>query len=96
MAAVARLHQRRSERTPAKIPVVLLVESEGGKFEWSASTADLSDHGLKIKSNIPLTRGESLEVVFGGASEGARHCRVVWVGGAGFAQAGELGLEFLN
>jgi hypothetical protein len=78
------------------IPVTLIVESGGKRIGHPSYMVDVSERGIKIKANVPVTIGQIVEVV---PAEGPRHAvpsRVVWVGKAGSDQEGRLGLEFLD
>jgi hypothetical protein len=78
------------------IPVTLIVESGGKRIGHPSYMVDVSERGIKIKANVPVTIGQIVEVV---PAEGPRHSvrsRVVWVGKAGSDQEGRLGLEFLD
>jgi hypothetical protein len=87
---------RRSERKPAKIAVILLVESEVGQVEHEAYTSDLSQYGVRLQSGIPLSPGQLVGVIpTNGPGFGLRG-RVIWTGRAESDLAGEAGLEFLQ
>jgi hypothetical protein len=46
----------RSQRTPATIPIRLVVDSEGFRVEHEASTVDLSVQGIKVRAPLALFR----------------------------------------
>lgn len=77
--------------------IVLIVEAEGEKLENDASTVDLSQHGVRIKSSTgALTPGQIVEVIPTEGLTCAVRSRVVWVGPAGSDQKDQAGLEFLS
>ena len=69
---------RKSERIPATIPIILLVESEGFKIEHQGSTIDLSVGGLRIRAPLALAPGETVGIITQGDSRHAISTRVVW------------------
>ena len=91
---LARPTPRRVERWVGLMPITLLVETSGDKFEHRASTVDLSKRGLRIRTTASLTAGQTLDVYSPTGRLG--HCRVVWVTGAGDERPGEVGLEILK
>ena len=93
LAAVAEPLPRRAERWAGVMPVSLLVERGGRKFEQIASTVDLSDLGMRIRTTTALSQGQTLEVFCWGKRVGC--CRVVWVSAAGSDRPGEVGLQIL-
>ncbi len=96
MARDPNVFSRRYDRVPVSIPVTLIIESEGKRIGHPSYMVDVSERGIKIKANVPVTIGQVVEVV---PAEGPRYAvrsRVVWVGKAGSDQEGRLGLEFLD
>jgi len=86
--------KRRSERQPAQIKVTLVIE--GNEAEQLASTMDLSQHGLRLQSDLSLAPGQPVGLLLSYNPSCVIGARVVWVGKADSAQAGQAGLEFLN
>ena len=93
IAAITEPAARRVERWAGVMPVTLLVESDGRTYEQPASTVDLSQRGLRIRTTAALSQGQALEVTRGGKRVGL--CRVVWVSPGGFERPSEVGLEIL-
>jgi hypothetical protein len=93
LAAIGETSPRRLERWSGVMPVTLVVDSQGMKFEQPASTVDLSDRGMRIRTTATLTQGQTLEVFCWGKRVGC--CRVVWVSPGGVDRPGEVGLEIL-
>jgi hypothetical protein len=87
---------RRSERIHVSIPVTIIVEFEGKKVGHPSYLIDVSERGVKVKANVPVTLGQIVEVIPTGGPRYSVRSRVVWVGKAGSEQEGRLGLEFLE
>ena len=86
----------RSQRTPAAIPIRLVVESEGFRVEHEASTVDLSVQGVKVRAPLGLFPGETVGII---ARRDSRHvisARVVWVQRVEADRWSLAGLEFLE
>ncbi len=92
--AIARPTPRRVERWVGLMPVTLLVESAGQKFESRASTVDLSSRGLRIRTTTALAPGQTLDVYSTTGRLG--RCRVVWAESAGSDRPSEVGLEIID
>ncbi len=87
---------RRCERIYVRIPITLIVESEGMKVVHEAHTVDLSQRGVRVRSELALSRGQKIEVIPNEDRKYVVPGRVVWVGAAGSEQHSEAGLEFLQ
>ena len=86
----------RAPRIPATIPIRLVVEYEGVRFEAEASTVDLSVQGVRVRTSLALLPGGKVGVI---PREDYRHAipaRVVWTQRAGTDQWSLAGLEFLE
>ena len=92
-AAIAEPSPRRTERWNGVMPVTLIVDAQGMKFEQPASTVDLSERGMRIRTTATLSQGQMLEVYCWGKRVGC--CRVVWLSPGGTDRPGEVGLEIL-
>ncbi len=88
--------ERRGKRIYAKIPISLIVNSQGSRATHHAHTIDLSHLGVRVRSQTPLKLGQNIEVIPSIGSNDAVPSRVVWVGETGSYRDGEAGLEFLN
>lgn len=93
MAAIAAPPPRRVERWAGMVPVTLLVDAHGNKFKQIASTVDLSQRGLRIRTSAALRQGQLLEVFWHEGRLGK--CRVAWVTPGGLDRPSEVGLEIL-
>lgn len=87
---------RRSVRRPLKLAVILLAESDGEKIQREAYTSDLSEHGLRVQTDVALSPGQIVQVLPCNGLEYAMPGRVIWVGEPRSDEAGEAGLEFLR
>jgi hypothetical protein len=86
----------RSPRTPATIPIRLVLESEGFRVEHEASTVDLSVGGIKVRAELALLPGETVRIIARGESRHAIPARVVWTQRAGTDLWSLAGLEFIE
>ena len=69
---------------------------EGDATEHLATTVDLSPHGLRVQSDATLAPGQPVGLLLAAEPACFIKARVVWVGKAASAQAGEAGFEFLS
>jgi len=69
---------------------------EGDEAEFLGNTVDLSPQGLCLQSEATLALGQPVGLLLGTEPNCFIKARVVWVGKAGPAQAGQAGFEFLN
>ena len=86
--------KRRSERKRVQMAVTLVIE--GDEAEYLATTVDLSPHGLRLQSDATLAPGQPVGLLLATEPDCFIKARVVWVGKADSAQAGQAGFEFLN
>jgi hypothetical protein len=87
---------RRSDRIFVRLPVTLLVDSDQERVAQDAFTVDLSQLGVRVRTDLSLAPGQSVDVF---PNRGLKHpipSRVIWVGEHGAPQHGEAGLEFLR
>jgi len=69
---------------------------EGDEAEHLATTVDLSLQGLRLQSEATLAPGQPVGLLLGTEPNCFVKARVVWVGKADSAQAGQAGFEFLT
>jgi len=69
---------------------------EGDEAEYIATTVDLSTHGLRLQSDATLSLGQPVGLLLAADADCFVKARVVWVGKADSAQAGQAGFQFLN
>ncbi len=86
------LDRRRCERIVGRFSTSLLVDTRGAKLKYPAYVIDLSELGLRLKSEIALSPGQTVEVVF---TEPVPS-RIVWAGKPRTQQEHEAGLEYLR
>lgn len=87
---------RRSERKAVRVAVILLSECDGKKVESEARALDLSQHGVRLQADIPLTQGQVVDVTTNEGPDYAVRGRVIWTGAIGSEREGEVGFEFLS
>lgn len=95
MTLVPQSGVRRATRLYSRIPINLLLGSEGYESERVATTADLSLHGVRIITEARLIQGQTVELQSYKRGTQLVKARVVWVGQA-LTDATEAGLEFLD
>ena len=92
---IRRIGKRREPRIPIELPVRLFgTDSIGKIFAENVTTIDVSREGAKlngIRANLKI--GEIVGVTY---KSNKIHCRVKWVGKAGAANEGQLGLVNLT
>src|SRR5208337_5362446 len=86
--------KRTPERRRVQMAVTLVIE--GDEVEYLASTVDLSPYGLRLQSDATLVPGQPVGLLLAAEPGCFIKARVVWVGKADSAQAGQAGFEFLN
>jgi hypothetical protein len=69
---------------------------EGDEAEYLATTVDLSPHGLRLQSDATLAPGQPVGLLLATDPDCFVKARIVWVGKADSANAGQGGFEFLN
>ena len=69
---------------------------EGDEAEYLATTVDLSSYGLRLQSDATLAPGQPVGLLLATDPDCFINARVVWVGKADSAQAGQAGFEFLD
>jgi hypothetical protein len=94
MAEALPTAQRRSERKPAQITVTLVID--GDEADEIASAIDLSQHGLRLQTDLVLSPGQRVGLLLADTPNYVLSARVVWVGKADSAQPGQVGLELLK
>jgi len=87
---------RRSDRIFVRLPVTLLVNSQQERVAQDAFTVDLSQLGVRVRTDLSLSPGQEIEVFPNRGLKYPIQSRVVWVGQTGAPYQGEAGLEFLK
>jgi PilZ domain len=86
--------KRAAERKRIKIAVTVVIE--GDEAEYRSTTFDLSAYGLRLQSDVPLRPGQPVRLLLATHPNSLLKARVVWVGKADSAQAGQAGIEFVT
>jgi PilZ domain len=94
-AKAAFIERRRSRRTRARSPIILIVDEEGRTVSRATTTFDVSASGARVGVSPKLTVGQPVKIILHEANQEFVPCRVVWVGKRPEG-AREAGLEFLH
>jgi len=86
--------KRPAERKRVQMAVTLVIEGE--QAEYIGTTVDLSPYGLRLQSDAALSPGQPVGLLLAANADCFIKARVVWVGKADSAQAGQAGFQFLN
>ena len=80
-----------------RLRATLIVGAGSNHRRYEVTTIDHSEHGLRINvDSVSLTPDETVQVILMDDLGRAGRYRVVWVGPAESARAGDAGLEFLS
>jgi hypothetical protein len=88
--------KRQFRRKTERIPITLLFKEQGQEFERSASTVDLSEQGLRVRTSADLSEGQIVYVVSSRGYSPLGYCRVVWVRETDQIRRHEAGLKLMN
>ncbi|MFZ0960258.1 MAG: PilZ domain-containing protein [Terriglobia bacterium] len=88
--------QRKSERRPIRLALVLVTDSDEGEVRNEGFTIDVSQHGCRVEGVATMCEGQLVRLLPWESPEGAIVGRVVWVGEPASKLAGEAGIEFLQ
>ena len=86
--------QRPAERKRVQMAVTVVIEGE--QAEYVGTALDLSPYGLRLQSDAALSPGQPVGLLLAANADCFIKARVVWVGKADSAQAGQAGFQFLN
>jgi len=86
--------KRPAERKRVQIAVTLMIDGEVA--EYLGNTVDLSPYGLRLQSEATLAPGQPVGLLLATEPASFIKARVVWVGTADSAQAGQAGFQFMN
>lgn len=89
------IDRRQYPRTLVEKPLTVLFEFAGRGAAREASTVDLSQGGARIRTDIELTPGQSVDILAKDAVNTVPS-QVVWVSKSGPDGAREIGLQFLH
>jgi hypothetical protein len=96
MCAEKSSHPRRLRRIPAQLPIKLVLSSLFTKSACDALTLDISQAGARVRASVPLSPGQSVQVVPNEGIERAIPGRIVWVSRLFAGPHAEAGIEFLQ
>lgn len=88
--------ERKSERRPIRLALVLLIDSPEGEIRNEGFTVDLSQNGCRVEGAESITQGQLVRLLPWESTQTAIAGRVVWVGEPASKLAGEAGIEFLQ
>jgi hypothetical protein len=88
--------ERKSERRPIRLALVLLIDSPEGEVRSEGYTVDISQNGCRLEGTGAVTEGQLVRLLPWESTETAIAGRVVWVGEPASKLAGEAGIEFLQ
>jgi hypothetical protein len=86
---------RQYARVPVERRLMVLFEFAGRGGAREASTVDLSPRGARIRTDIELAPGQSVDLL-GTNSVNTVPSQVVWVSSTGPDRVREIGLQFLH
>jgi hypothetical protein len=86
---------RQYPRMPVERQLMVLFDFAGRGGAREASTVDLSRKGARIRTDIELTAGQSVDLLVKN-SINTVPSQVVWVGNTGPDRVREIGLQFLH
>jgi hypothetical protein len=88
--------ERKSERRPIRLALVLLIDSPEGEIRNEGLTVDLSQNGCRVEGAESVTEGQLVRLLPWDSTQTSIAGRVVWVGEPASKLAGEAGIEFLQ
>jgi hypothetical protein len=86
--------RRRGRRIFIRMPIALVIDSEGGKATHNVVTRDFSLGGVRVRTGIPLWPCQRVEIKLGNETRHPIPSRVAWIHAAGVI--GEVGLAFFG
>ena len=96
MAQVTGPNNRRSPRIFVHCSVDVVAASKEANNFGPATTVDFSNLGARVQTKIALVPGDSVNVIWHGATPRSFPCQVRWSSPARPEQWHEAGLQFLN
>ena len=86
----------RSDRIYVRMPVEIVVGSQGNQISHAATTVNFSTHGARVQTKVALVPGEQADFIWHGAKPQQLQCRVVWSAPGRLEQWQEAGLQFVE
>ena len=96
MANIGQNKPRKVERVPKRIPISLVVKTDGKESMRSGATLDISAAGLRIQTIRPLYQGQAVYLLPTKGEASSGYYRVVWVRQTTESTPPEAGLQVLN
>ncbi|MFB3921784.1 MAG: PilZ domain-containing protein [Terriglobia bacterium] len=96
MNTAEELKPRRVERINKRIPISLIVKTDGKETTRSGATLDISPMGLRIQTIRPLYQGQAVYLLPTKGEASSGYYRVVWVRQTRESSPPEAGLKVLN
>lgn len=87
---------RRAARVQTNLALTLIVETEGEERAQAALAEDISDHGLKIRTEPGLVAGQRVYAFSRDIGTQFGTCRIVWTQVVEQGKLVEAGLEVLK
>jgi len=87
---------RRAERINKRIPISLVVKTNGKETTRSGATLDVSPAGIRIQTIRPLYQGQAVYLLPTKGEASSGYYRVVWVRQTSESSPPEAGLKVLN
>ena len=88
--------KRRSQRLVSRRRASLVVNLSSRQKRMPCLVVDSSKEGFRLRGDLKLRRGETIELIFEEDWAAPERCSVVWVGKAGTKHEGEAGLETVH
>lgn len=87
---------RRAERITKRIPISLVVKTNGKETTRSGATLDISPAGIRVQTIRPLYEGQAVYLLPTKGEASSGYYRVVWVRQTAESTPPEAGLKVLN
>ena len=88
------VESRRSPRGRDASPILLAIASENYHIQCNALRMDASLHGMRIRTDVPLSLGTRVEILPNGRSGDCITTHVVWMQELEISSVYVVGLEF--
>ncbi len=96
MGAQLQHFPRREARVHKNLNLILMVKSEQGEKEETATTLDVGEHGLRVVTRLKLSRGQTVYAFTRHGRSRFGSCRVVWARQQPVRRLNEVGLEVIR
>ena len=96
MANIEQNKPRKVARVHKRIPISLVVKTDGKESRRSGATVDISLAGLRVQTIYPLYQGQAVYLLPTRGAALSGYYRVVWVRQVRESTPPEAGLQVLN